>query len=221
MQFQFNSQQYAPQFGGGGGLSTGRHKVIITDTGPEPVNGKPDHMMLKLTIRAVEGPDNGKSMDLRFMMIWPSDPGVADGGNKRLSAVCHVTGKYAFQDTQELHNIPFYVDVEPQKKNPQYQEVVKLYDLNGKSPGDPAGQPAAAAPAMPPAQAQPAVGFGAGAGPAEAAPGAWPAAAAEPAPAAGFGGPAVQPAAGFGAAPAAAPSGFGAPAGGAPAWGAR
>lgn len=228
MDFQFNSQQFAPQYGSSGGLPDGRHKVIISASAPEPVKDKPQNMKLVLTLKCVEGAAINMTQTDNLNMVNDNADAV-EIGNKKLSAYCHVTGVFAFTKTEQLHNIPFWVDIGPQNKNPQYSEIKAIYDINGNPPGK-SGQAAAAPapvqaapPPPPPAEAAPA-GFG---GPAPAA-GAWPAETAAQtvqgfgAPAAapaGFGAPAAAPA-GFGA-PAAAPGGFGAPAGGAAPWGPR
>lgn len=52
----------------------------------------------------------------------------------QLSALCHVTGVFQVQDTQQLHNIPFLVDVVAQA-DPKYTEVKAVYDINGNEPG--------------------------------------------------------------------------------------
>ena len=72
----------------------------------------------------------------------------------QLAAYCAVTGRQGFNDTSELHNIPFMVEVGPQKNNDQYTEVKGVYFLDGRdAASNPQSAPAAAnqgaAPASP------------------------------------------------------------------------
>lgn len=72
-----------------------------------------------------------------------------------LSALCHATGVYQVDPNNQgaaLRNAQLVIEVAPQRKNPEYHEVVKVYDRNGNEPGKPGG--AAPQPAMPPAQPQ-------------------------------------------------------------------
>jgi hypothetical protein len=50
----------------------------------------------------------------------------------QLAAYCAVTGRQGFNDTSELHNIPFMIEVGPQKNNPEYSEVKGVYFADGR-----------------------------------------------------------------------------------------
>jgi hypothetical protein len=216
----FNSQQFQPNYGGGGAnLPPGKHKVVIVDSrGEQNTSGTGGFLALDLT--PIEGPLVGQKHTDR-LNLHHTNPKVVQIANEQLSAYCHVLGKFQFNDTAELHNIPFVVEIGWQKghepgseahPNGGYTEVKTLYDVNGNTPGKAGSGPApAAAPAQPPATppagvapvAPPAGGWGA---PAAGAAPVAPAAPAQPvAP------PAAAPGAWGGAAPAA-------PAGPAP-WG--
>lgn len=78
--------------------------------------------------------------------------------NSEMSRFAHVTGFAAgFQDTRQMFNIRFWVEIAPQKNDPRYSEVIKWYDINGNEPKlthqtsiqiAPASFPAPAAPAF-------------------------------------------------------------------------
>lgn len=191
----FNAQQYQPQYGGGGAnLPVGKYKGVIVNSAGEQSQKGGGYLALSLT--PIEGPLAGQ-VHIDRLNLHHTNPQTVEIANKQLSAYCHVTGKYQFNDTAELHNIPFMFEIgyqkghEPTAEKPQggYTEVKAIFDVNGNEPGKAgAGAPAAAAApaaappaAAPPAEvapaAAPAAGWGAPA-PATTAPAAAPAAAA-------------------------------------------
>lgn len=242
--FSFNAQQFTPNYGGGGAnLPPGKYKGVIAHSeGQNAQSGQGG--FLALTLTPIEGALTGQK-HIDRLNLHHTNPKTVEIANQQLSAYCHVLGKFQFNDTAELHNIPFCFEIGWQKgqepgtpgggEHGGYTEVKAIFDANGNPPGKAGAGPApAAAPATPPAT--PPAGVAATGG----APAAWgggaPAPAqspspapAEAAPAAAPGGwgapaggaPAAAPAAGGGAAPWGAPAGGGAaPAGGAAPWGA-
>lgn len=243
--YSFNAQQYQPQYGGGaGGLPAGpngenvKYKVVIVNSSQNNVekNGMVAGGYLAFDLACIEGPQtNVKHTDR--LNLHHVKPEVVEIANKQLSAYCHVLNKFQFNDTAELHNIPFIVEIGLQKdaeaRAKGYTEVKALFDINGNEPGKAGGgapvhqpqQPSI--PQTPPAGVQPTGGWGAPGQtpidnnvpmqqqPAQQPPAQQPA---------GWGAPpaqqqqpaAQQPAAGWGApangAPAAQPPGWGAPA---------
>lgn len=209
----FNATAFQPRYGSdGGGLPVGRHKVIIDKTEMMPTKDNPNNGYLAITLKSIEGASAGQSQIDR-LNLYNVNPQTVAIANDQLAAYCVVTGKLNFNDTSELHNIPFFVDIAQQRSNPDYTEVKKLYDINGNEPG----KGAQAAPAAAPSNGPPA-GFAASGG----APWAAPTATQEPpAPAAaGRSQPSVETAAPW--QPAAAPWQPAAAGGGAaPGWGPR
>jgi len=152
----FNAQQYQPQYGGGGGLPAGpdggpvRYKVVISNTEQKPTS-KGDGGYLAFELTCIEGPQQGVKQSDNLNLWNPSQKAV-EIANKQLSAYCHVTGKFVVNDSMELCNIPFQVEIRKQK-NGDYTEVSGVFDINGNEPGKSgAGAQVAPAPApMPPA----------------------------------------------------------------------
>lgn len=141
----FNANQYQPQYGGGASLpanddgSPRRYKGMITASQAENTLdnfGVVKGGYLALEISVIEGPLQGQKMIDR-LNLHHTNPKVVEIANKQLSAYCHVLGKFVWQDTQELHNIPFQFDVRLQKEpNPnKYTEIGYIYDINGNEPG--------------------------------------------------------------------------------------
>lgn len=164
----FNSQQYTPQYGGGGGLPAGpngedvMYKVMIVSSQPENTTdnfGNVKGGYLAFELASIEGPTQG-TKQIDRINLHHTNPKVVEIANKQLSAYCHVLGKFQFNDTAELHNIPFMVKIGLQKApNPNnYTEVKGVYDMNGNEPGKAGagpqanqGQPPQAPPNGPPA----------------------------------------------------------------------
>ena len=131
--YSFNAHQYEPKYGGSGGLPAGKYKVIISDTKQVPTRSG-DGGYLAVELRVVEGPQQGGTHTDR-LNLHNQNPETVRIANNQLSAYCHVIGKFQFNDTSELHNIPFMVEIGPQKNDPTYTEVKKLFDVNGNEPG--------------------------------------------------------------------------------------
>ena len=195
----FNAQQYDPTQGGGS-LPVGRHPVII-ESSEVKANKANDGGYLQLNVKLIDGPQTGTTGAYR-LNLYHSNPQTAEIAHRQLSAICHCVGVFNVQDSSQLHNIPFIIEVGLQKGEEAaqkgYTEVKKVFDINGNEPGK-AGQ---GAPAAQPQQ-QPTQGGGAWGGQPAQQPAAQPQG---DAPAWGGGQPAQQ-------------QPQGAPAGNAPAWG--
>ena len=150
----FNAQQFDPTQGGGS-LPVGRHPVII-ESSEVKANKANDGGYLQLNLKLIDGPQMGTTGAYR-LNLYHSNPQTAEIAHRQLSAICHVIGVFNVQDSQQLHNIPFIIEVGLQKGEEAaqkgYTEVKKVFDINGNEPGK-AGQ--GAAPAQPQAQG----GFG-------------------------------------------------------------
>ena len=154
----FNAQQFDPTQGGGS-LPVGRHPVII-ESSEVKANKANDGGYLQLKVKLIDGPQMGTTGAYR-LNLYHSNPQTAEIAHRQLSAICHVVGVFNVQDSAQLHNIPFIIEVGLQKGEEAaqkgYTEVKKVFDINGNEPGK-AGQ---GAPAAQPQQ-QPAAqgGFG-------------------------------------------------------------
>jgi hypothetical protein len=131
--FQFNSQGVDPQYGGAGGLPIGKHPVVIVGTDLKPTKDNQGGY-LEITMEAIDGPAKGLQQIDRLNLHNKNETAVRIA-NQQLSAYCHVTGVYAFNQTEELHGKPFVIEVVPRKDNANQTEVGKLFDMNGNEPG--------------------------------------------------------------------------------------
>ena len=138
----FNAQQYDPTQGVGG-LPIGRHPVIV-ESSEVKANKANDGGYLQLNLKVIDGPQAGTVGAYR-LNLYHSNPQTVEIANRQLSAISHVTGVFMIQDSAQLHNIPFIIEVGPQK-DAQYTEVKKVFDINGNEPGKPAQGGGAAQP---------------------------------------------------------------------------
>lgn len=136
----FNAQQYDPTQGVGG-LPVGKHPVII-ESSEVKANSKNDGGYLQLNLKIIDGPSAG-SVGAYRLNLYHQNQQTVEIAHRQLSAVCHVVGVFNVQDTQQLHNIPFIVEVDFQKgdeaRQKGYTEVKRVFDINGNEPGK-AGQ---------------------------------------------------------------------------------
>lgn len=137
-QFNFNAAGIQPQYEAGGGLPVGKHPVVISgSTFKATKDGQGSRLVFELT--AIDGPAKGQKMDDGLNVQNPSQQAM-EIAYKQLAAYCAVVGVPAFQDTGQLHDKPFIIEVRQQPTNPQYVEIVAIYDINGNKPGQGAGQ---------------------------------------------------------------------------------
>jgi len=144
--FQFNASGVTPRYSASDGLPHGKHPVIISASEFRPTKDSTPNdprSMLVFTLEAIDGPAKGGKQTDRLNLQHPNQQ-VVNIAYSQLAAYCAVTGRQGFNDTSELHNIPFMIEVGPQKNNPEYSEVKGVYFTDGRDAAS------GAAPASPP-----------------------------------------------------------------------
>ena len=104
----FNAQQFDPTQGGGS-LPVGRHPCII-ESSEVKANKANDGGYLQLNVKLIDGPQMGATGAYR-LNLYHSNPQTAEIAHRQLSAICHVVGVFNVQDSAQLHNIPFIIEV--------------------------------------------------------------------------------------------------------------
>jgi hypothetical protein len=170
MQFQqpFNARSVDPA-STPNPVPAGDYKVMIVSSEPmKNTNSEGGH--LRFMLRIMEGQFQGRELMYNLNLFNPN-PQTQEIAYKQLSALCHVTGQFDVQDSQQLHGIPFIVVVTVQP-NGIYNDIKGVKYLDGNVPGKKnenaiasAPAPVATAPAAQPWQTPP---------PAAAQPPAWP-----------------------------------------------
>ena len=141
----FDATQWDPTQSAGQ-LPIGRHKVIIEDSEVKGNNaGTGGYLALSLTV--IEGPSVGSSGVMR-LNLYNQNQKAVEIAHRELSAICHAVGVFNVQDSAQLHNLPFMVEVGNQKPTQEqearraageevtlFTEVKKIFDANGNAPG--------------------------------------------------------------------------------------
>lgn len=148
----FNAQQYDPTQGVGS-LPIGKHPVVI-ESSEVKANKANDGGYLQLNLRIIDGPQAGTTGAYR-LNLYHSNQQTVEIAHRQLSAICHVIGVFQVTDSSQLHGLPFLIEVGPQKNDPQYTEVKKVFDMNGNEPGKAGAGAAAAQPQQQQPQGQP------------------------------------------------------------------
>lgn len=133
----FNPMMHDPTQTGGGGLPVGKHPVVIKAAEIKPTSAG-DGGLIEFTLEIIDGPARGATGAYRLNLYNKSEKAARIAASQ-LSALCHVTQQFQLgaDGTQlsVLFNIPFVVEVTPQKSDPAYTEVHKVYDMAGNEPG--------------------------------------------------------------------------------------
>lgn len=143
----FNARDYDPTQGIGQ-LPVGNMMpaVIISGT-RQAVKDKPNDGMLVFTAQIIDGPNKGAQGAMRYNLWNSSFPQTAEIAHRQLSALAHCVEVYDLQgeNGEELFNKPFLIDVAKQTNNPEYTQVVAVYNVKGEQPKrQTQGQPVAA-----------------------------------------------------------------------------
>ena len=131
-------------------LPVGKHPVIIVESDVKGTKAG-DGGLVEFILSIFDGPAKGSTGAYRIN-LYNSNPQTVEIAHKQMSALCHVTGVYQLQNTQQLHNIPFMIDVGLQKgkenEEKGYTQVNRVYDIHGNEPGKQGQQQTSAQPAQ-------------------------------------------------------------------------
>lgn len=137
MQLNFDATKIEPNQG------TPKHPVgnkipaIISDVGTD---GKDETGYFWVLFTTQSGQIR-KQYNIWTKSTEPNMLQMVDIANRNLSALCHATGIFRLGDGRELLNARCCIDVTPQVKKPEFNEVSKVYDANGNEPGKAPAQP--------------------------------------------------------------------------------
>jgi len=134
----FNALQYDPEMGSGAlplGLKQPVRAIESTLKGARENN---NNGYLEYTVEILDGPNKGQTGAIRFN-IYNGSGDAARIAHNQLAAMATVCGNPSFQDSAQLHNIPFLIDVTAQKikqgqEDKGYTEVTGYYTMSGQKP---------------------------------------------------------------------------------------
>lgn len=132
LQTVFDATKFDPSQGIGQLPVGNKLPVVITESEMKPTKDNSGGY-LQFTVQIGQGEHAGRRGAYRINLYNASDA-ARSSAERQLSALCHVTGVFTLENTQQLHNIPFLIDVVPQA-DPKYTEVKAVYDANGNEPG--------------------------------------------------------------------------------------
>lgn len=153
VQMNFNASQYTPSTGAGSVLPTGDYDMQIVGSEIKQTKSGTGNMLV-FTYSVIAGEHTGKTITARLNIQNQSQEAMRIA-YEELSAISHVTGVLAWQDTQELHGKPFKVRVEcvPRADDPSKEgnEIKGYMDSSGRPPSSGGAQASAPQPPAPPA----------------------------------------------------------------------
>lgn len=133
-EYAFDAGNFNANFGGGGqSLPVGMHPVVIKKTEMKLTKDQTGGM-IACTLLAIDGPAKDGTQMLNLNVKNNSAEAVRIA-NEQLAAICAVIGKpgLRMQRTEELHDIPFVIEVVQQKNDPRYVEVNAVFTMNGQT----------------------------------------------------------------------------------------
>lgn len=120
-----------------GQLPIGVHPVVI-ESSEVKENSKNSGGFLELGLKVIDGPAVG-STGIYRLHLYHDKAQTVEIAHRRLSTICHAIGVYSIQDSSQLHNLPFMIEVDLQKSEEAaakgYTEVKKIFDIKGNEPG--------------------------------------------------------------------------------------
>lgn len=132
LQSAFDATQHNPSQGTGQ-LPCGVLDVVIANSDiTSTKNGGSG--LIKFELRVVSG-DNEGATGTWLINLYNASAQTREIAEREFSALCHVTGVLSLNDTAALHNIPFKVEVHPDKSNAdKFTRVTRVYDASGVGP---------------------------------------------------------------------------------------
>ncbi len=123
---QHNPEQGMPKH------PTGKFPAVITKVELEGKSERDHHIVVFFTTQAGQ---IRKQYNIASESTEDNMRKMVEIARNNLAALCYATAIYKLPTGQELVNARCQIEVTPQTKNPQYNEVSKIYDANGNEPG--------------------------------------------------------------------------------------
>jgi hypothetical protein len=89
--------------------------------------------LVQFELQIIEGPNQGATGAYRIN-LYNSNDQARRIAESQFSSICHAVNVMQVQDTQQLHGIPFFIDVNVQKNDERYTEVSKVYAYEPSEP---------------------------------------------------------------------------------------
>lgn len=144
-QFQFNATAApAPQQRSYGPLPEGSYQAVITRSDIKPTKAGTGNY-IELEIQITDGEFSGRRLWERLNVDNPNKR-AEDIAKAALGQLCAAVGVVDMDDTEQLHDIPFIVGVEIDRKEPDRNRIVAYEPAaTAPAPAKPAATPSAPA----------------------------------------------------------------------------
>jgi hypothetical protein len=112
-------------------MPAGDYTVRVVESEAKATNANDGSGKLELKLEIIEGQYAGRLLFYN-LNLFNKNPQSSEIAYRQLSALCHVTGVFAIQNSQQLHGIPFKVTI---NNDGTYNNVKVVKFLNGETPG--------------------------------------------------------------------------------------
>lgn len=134
----FNAMMYDPELGAPQFPLGMKQPMRIVSEEVVAAKGNSNNGFIAFTCEILDGVNKGATGVYR-LNIYNSSEKATEMAMRQLSALSIACGKPTWQDSRELHNLPFLADVTPQKETEQnagkgYTEISAVYDVQGNKP---------------------------------------------------------------------------------------
>jgi len=148
--FNFNANAVAPMAPRSyDPLPNGEYEMIVTKSDIKPTKAGTGHY-LELELQVVSGEHSGRRHWERLNIDNPNKQ-AEDIAKAALAALCFAVGVEDMTDTTQVHDIPFIVQLEIDRKEPDRNKITGYKSANGDAPAAPLAAAPAAKPAARPA----------------------------------------------------------------------
>ena len=148
-ELDFDAQNYKGEFKLQA-IPAGRYKVVIADSQRRPVKSGNGALML-MTLEVIEGEYKGAKVWVN-LNLWHTSEAAVRIAREELTAIAHAVNIPSPKCTEEMHDIPFFVDVEQEQDriSGNIRNRVTAYYSIARRQASPTQAPAPAASDIPP-----------------------------------------------------------------------
>lgn len=143
-QFQFDASEVAPQSSKSyEPLPRGMYQGIVIESSIKPTKAGTGEY-IELVIQVTDGVHSGRRLWERLNVSNPNKT-AEDIARAQLASLCQAVGVTKLSNTEQLHDIPFALEVDVDRKDPTRNRIMGYGSVQLSAQTRPAAAPAAAA----------------------------------------------------------------------------
>lgn len=147
-QFQFDASEVAPQPSKSyEPLPRGMYQGIVIESSIKPTKAGTGEY-IELVIQVTDGVHSGRRLWERLNVSNPNKT-AEDIARAQLASLCQAVGVTKLSNTEQLHDIPFALEVDVDRKDPTRNRIMGYGSVQLAAQTKPAAAPAAAGAAKP------------------------------------------------------------------------